>query len=132
MLFKGDQTKQAFLKTQLLPLCPLNESGSQWLKDMEEQARKEGLELLVSLISENGMQIDFIRSVMTLSPFLREVLIANPSYLSPLLHVDIETRISEIIDDITVIDKDKSINEASLMAALRRKKTRGACSYCFS
>ncbi|WP_175869185.1 bifunctional [glutamine synthetase] adenylyltransferase/[glutamine synthetase]-adenylyl-L-tyrosine phosphorylase [Bartonella gabonensis] len=122
MLFKGDQTKKAFFKTQLLPLCPLNESGSQWLKDLKEQAKKEGLDPLVSIILENGPQIDFIRAVMTLSPFLREVLLADPSYLSPLLHVDIETRLSEIIDDITVIDQDKSINETSLMAALRRKK----------
>ncbi|WP_375616054.1 bifunctional [glutamine synthetase] adenylyltransferase/[glutamine synthetase]-adenylyl-L-tyrosine phosphorylase [Bartonella sp. AP58NXGY] len=122
MLFKGAQTKQAFLKTQLLPLCPLDKSGSQWLKDMEEQARKEGLEPLVSIISEHGTQIDFISAVMTLSPFLREVLIANPSYLSALLNVDIETRLSEIIDDITVIDQDETINETSLMAALRRKK----------
>lgn len=89
---------------------------------MEEQARKEGLGSLVSLISESGTQIEFISSVMTLSPFLREVLIANPSYLSALLNVDIETRLSEIIDDITAIDKDESINEISLMAALRRKK----------
>ncbi len=122
MLFKGAEMKQAFLKTQLLPLCPLDKSGSQWLKDMEEQARKEGLESLVSIISESGTQIDFISSVMTLSPFLREVLIANPSYLSALLNVDIETRLSEIIDDITAIDKDEAINETSLMAALRRKK----------
>ncbi|WP_375664721.1 bifunctional [glutamine synthetase] adenylyltransferase/[glutamine synthetase]-adenylyl-L-tyrosine phosphorylase [Bartonella sp. CL162QHHD] len=122
MLFKGAQTKQAFLKTQLLPLCPLDKSSSQWLKDMEEQARKEGLESLISIISESGTQIDFISSVMTLSPFLREVLIANPSYLSALLNVDIETRLSEIIDDITAIDKDETINETSLMAALRRKK----------
>ncbi|EJF85733.1 bifunctional [glutamine synthetase] adenylyltransferase/[glutamine synthetase]-adenylyl-L-tyrosine phosphorylase [Candidatus Bartonella washoeensis] len=114
--------KNAFLKTQLLPLCPLDESGSQWLKDIEEQARKENLEPLVSYISDKGKQIDFISAVMTLSPFLRGVLIANPSYLSPLLNVDIETRLSEIIDDITLIDKNESIHETSLMAALRHKK----------
>ncbi|WP_455466536.1 bifunctional [glutamine synthetase] adenylyltransferase/[glutamine synthetase]-adenylyl-L-tyrosine phosphorylase [Bartonella sp. B39] len=114
--------KNAFLKTQLLPLCPLDESGSQWLKDMEEQARKENLEPLVSYISDKGKQIDFISAVMTLSPFLREVLIANPSYLSPLLNIDIETRLSEIIDDIALIDKNESMHETSLMAALRHKK----------
>ncbi|GAA5103642.1 bifunctional [glutamine synthetase] adenylyltransferase/[glutamine synthetase]-adenylyl-L-tyrosine phosphorylase [Bartonella jaculi] len=114
--------ENAFLKTQLLPLCPLNESGSQWLKAIEEQARKENLESLVSYLSDKGKQTDFISAVMTLSPFLREVLIANPSYLSPLLNVDIETRLREIIDDIALIDKDESIHEISLMAALRHKK----------
>ncbi|WP_409361707.1 bifunctional [glutamine synthetase] adenylyltransferase/[glutamine synthetase]-adenylyl-L-tyrosine phosphorylase [Bartonella heixiaziensis] len=114
--------KNAFLKTQLLSLCPLDESGSQWLKNIEEQARKENLESLVSYISNKGKQIEFISAVMTLSPFLREVLIANPSYLIPLLNVDIETRLSEIIDDIAAIDKSESIQETSLMAALRHKK----------
>ncbi|WP_317992994.1 bifunctional [glutamine synthetase] adenylyltransferase/[glutamine synthetase]-adenylyl-L-tyrosine phosphorylase [Bartonella gliris] len=114
--------KNAFLKTQLLPLCPLDENGSQWLKDIEEQAKKENLESLVSYISEKGKQIDFISAVMTLSPFLRGVLIANPSYLAPLLNVDIETRLSEIIDDIARIDKSEPIHETSLMAALRHKK----------
>ncbi|CAF25899.1 bifunctional [glutamine synthetase] adenylyltransferase/[glutamine synthetase]-adenylyl-L-tyrosine phosphorylase [Bartonella quintana] len=114
--------KNAFLKTHLFPLCPLDESGSQWLKDIEEQARKENLESLVSYFSAKGKQVDFISAVMTLSPFLREVLIANPSYLSPLLYVDIETRLSEIIDDVALIDKSESINETALMAALRRKK----------
>lgn len=114
--------KNAFLKTQLLPLRPLDESGSQWLKDITEQARKENLESLVSSLSNQGKQINFLSAVMTLSPFLREVLIANPSYLSPLLYVDIETRLSEIIEDITLIDKNKSIHETTLMAALRRKK----------
>ncbi|WP_208431383.1 bifunctional [glutamine synthetase] adenylyltransferase/[glutamine synthetase]-adenylyl-L-tyrosine phosphorylase [Bartonella doshiae] len=114
--------KDAFLKTQLLPLCPLDESGSQWLKDLEECAREENLELLVSFISNKGKQIDFISTVMTLSPFLREVLIANPSYLNPLLDVDIETRLSEIIEDIARIDKNKAVHETLLMASLRRKK----------
>ncbi|BBL53601.1 glutamate-ammonia-ligase adenylyltransferase [Bartonella quintana] len=114
--------KNAFLKTHLFPLCPLDESGSQWLKDIEEQARKENLESLVSYFLAKGKQVDFISAVMTLSPFLREVLIANPSYLSPLLYVDIETRLSEIIDDVALIDKSESINETALMAALRRKK----------
>ncbi|MET3560171.1 glutamate-ammonia-ligase adenylyltransferase [Bartonella japonica] len=114
--------KNAFLKTQLLPLCPLDESGSQWLKDLEEQARKENLELLVSCILDRGKQIDFISAVMTLSPFLREVLITHPSYLSPLLNVDIETRLSEIIADITALDREESLHETILMAALRRKK----------
>ncbi|AFR26123.1 bifunctional [glutamine synthetase] adenylyltransferase/[glutamine synthetase]-adenylyl-L-tyrosine phosphorylase [Bartonella quintana] len=114
--------KNAFLKTHLFPLCPLDESGSQWLKDIEEQARKENLESLVSYFLAKGKQVDFISAVMTLSPFLREVLIANPSYLSPLLYVDIETRLSEIIDDVALIDKSESINEIALMAALRRKK----------
>ncbi|WP_332060323.1 bifunctional [glutamine synthetase] adenylyltransferase/[glutamine synthetase]-adenylyl-L-tyrosine phosphorylase [Bartonella sp. CB74] len=114
--------KSAFLKTQLLPLRPLDESGFQWLKDIEEQAKKENLEPLVAYIADKGKQVDFISAVMTLSPFLREVLIANPSYLSPLLNVDIETRLSEIIDDIALIDKNESIHETFLMAALRRKK----------
>ncbi|WP_455482304.1 bifunctional [glutamine synthetase] adenylyltransferase/[glutamine synthetase]-adenylyl-L-tyrosine phosphorylase [Bartonella sp. B35(2025)] len=114
--------KNAFLKTKLLPLRPLDESGSQWLKDIEKQARKENLESLVSYILDKGEQINFINSIMTLSPFLREVLIANPSYLSPLLNVDIETRLSEIINDIAAIDKNESIHEASLMADLRHKK----------
>ncbi|EJF98702.1 glutamate-ammonia-ligase adenylyltransferase [Bartonella vinsonii subsp. arupensis Pm136co] len=114
--------KDAFLKTRFLPLCPLDESGSQRLKDLEEQARKEKLESLVSFISKRGKQIEFISAVMTLSPFLREALIANPSYLSSLLNVDIETRLSEIIDDIAALDKNEAIQEASLMAALRRKK----------
>ncbi|KEC55412.1 glutamate-ammonia-ligase adenylyltransferase [Bartonella koehlerae C-29] len=116
------QIKNAFLKTQLLPLRPLDESGSQWLKDIEEQTRKENLESLVFSISNQGKQIDFISAVMTLSPFLREALIANPSYLTPLLHVDIETRLSEIIDDIVLIDKSESTHETALMAALRCKK----------
>ncbi|WP_156850463.1 bifunctional [glutamine synthetase] adenylyltransferase/[glutamine synthetase]-adenylyl-L-tyrosine phosphorylase [Bartonella refiksaydamii] len=114
--------KSAFFKTHLLPLCPLDESGSQWLRDIEEQARKENLESLVSTILDKGEQIEFISAVMTLSPFLREVLIANPSYLAPLLNVNIETRLSEIIDGIAAIDKNESINETSLMANLRRKK----------
>ncbi|MCZ2203842.1 bifunctional [glutamine synthetase] adenylyltransferase/[glutamine synthetase]-adenylyl-L-tyrosine phosphorylase [Bartonella sp. A05] len=114
--------KSAFLKTQLLPLRPLDDSGSQWLKDLEEQARKESLEPLVSYIADKGEQVDFISAIMTLSPFLREVLIANPSYLSPLLDVDIETRLSEIIDDIAATDRIEAINEASLMVALRCKK----------
>ncbi|MBB5073561.1 glutamate-ammonia-ligase adenylyltransferase [Bartonella callosciuri] len=114
--------KNAFLKTQLLPLCPLDENGSQWLNDMEEQARNENLKSLVSYISDKGKQIDFVSAVMTLSPFLRGVLITNPSYLSPLLNVDIETRLSEIIDDIVVLDKSESIHETALMAALRQKK----------
>ncbi|WP_208433900.1 bifunctional [glutamine synthetase] adenylyltransferase/[glutamine synthetase]-adenylyl-L-tyrosine phosphorylase [Bartonella taylorii] len=114
--------KNAFLKTQLLSLCSLDESGFQWLKELAEQARKENLESLVSFISDRGKQIEFISAVMTLSPFLREVLIANPSYLTPLLNVDIETRLSEIIADIAAIDKNESIHETSLMVALRKKK----------
>ncbi|WP_208441455.1 bifunctional [glutamine synthetase] adenylyltransferase/[glutamine synthetase]-adenylyl-L-tyrosine phosphorylase [Bartonella raoultii] len=114
--------KNAFLKTQLLPLCPLDDSGSQWLKEFAEQARKEHLEALVSFIADKGKQVEFISAVMTLSPFLREVLIANPSYLSPLLDVDIETRLGKIIDDIVLIDKSESIHETALMVALRRKK----------
>ncbi|WP_208437553.1 bifunctional [glutamine synthetase] adenylyltransferase/[glutamine synthetase]-adenylyl-L-tyrosine phosphorylase [Bartonella taylorii] len=114
--------KNAFLKTQLLSLCSLDESGFQWLKDLAEQARKENLESLVSFIFDRGKQIEFISAVMTLSPFLREVLIANPSYLTPLLNVDIETRLSEIITDIAAIDKNESIHETSLMVALRKKK----------
>ncbi|OPB35113.1 glutamate-ammonia-ligase adenylyltransferase, partial [Bartonella taylorii] len=114
--------KNAFLKTQLLSLCSLDERGFQWLKELAEQARKENLESLVSFISDRGKQIEFISAVMTLSPFLREVLIANPSYLTPLLNVDIETRLSEIIADIAAIDKNESIHETSLMVALRKKK----------
>ncbi|MET3589402.1 glutamate-ammonia-ligase adenylyltransferase [Bartonella silvatica] len=114
--------KSAFLKTKFLPLCSLDESGSQWLKDFQEQAKKENLEPLVSFILEKGKQIEFISAIMTLSPFLRETLIANPSYLSPLLHVDIETRLREIIDDIAVLKKNESMNETALMAVLRRKK----------
>ncbi|ENN92104.1 bifunctional [glutamine synthetase] adenylyltransferase/[glutamine synthetase]-adenylyl-L-tyrosine phosphorylase [Bartonella bovis] len=114
--------KKAFLKTQFLSLRPLDESGSQWLKDIEEQARKENLESLVSYITAGGEQVDFISAVMTLSPFLRGVLIANPSYLSPLLDVDMETRLSKIIEDIATVDRVEGIHEASLMAALRRKK----------
>ncbi|UNE54793.1 bifunctional [glutamine synthetase] adenylyltransferase/[glutamine synthetase]-adenylyl-L-tyrosine phosphorylase [Bartonella machadoae] len=114
--------KSAFLKTQLLSLYPLDERGLQWLKDLEEQAKKENLESLVSYIANKGKQIEFISAVMTLSPFLREVLIAHPSYLSPLLNVDIETRLGEIIDDIAAIDKNEVIQETSLMAALRCKK----------
>ncbi|MBX4336094.1 bifunctional [glutamine synthetase] adenylyltransferase/[glutamine synthetase]-adenylyl-L-tyrosine phosphorylase [Bartonella raoultii] len=114
--------KKAFLKTQLLPLVPLDNSGSQWLKDLTEQAIKENLDSLVSTLLKKGKQIDFISAVMTLSPFLREVLIANPSYLSPLLNLDIETRLREIIDDIAIIDKSESIYENLLMATLRRKK----------
>ncbi|ENN93385.1 bifunctional [glutamine synthetase] adenylyltransferase/[glutamine synthetase]-adenylyl-L-tyrosine phosphorylase [Bartonella bovis] len=114
--------KKAFLKTQFLSLHPLDESGSQWLKDIEEQARKENLESLVSYITAGGEQVDFISAVMTLSPFLRGVLIANPSYLSPLLDVDMETRLSKIIEDIAAVDRVEGIHEASLMAALRCKK----------
>ncbi|WP_336294073.1 bifunctional [glutamine synthetase] adenylyltransferase/[glutamine synthetase]-adenylyl-L-tyrosine phosphorylase [Bartonella sp. CB169] len=122
MLLKGVQTKNAFLKTQLLPLRPLDKSGSQWLNDMKEQAKKENLDSLVFYIADKGKQIDFISSVMTLSPYLREVLITNPSYLNPLLDIDIETRLSNIIDEIAIIDKNEAIHEVSLMAALRRKK----------
>lgn len=114
--------KNAFLKTQLLSLCPLDESGCQWLEDLAEQARKENLESLISFISGRGKQIEFISTVMTLSPFLREVLIANPSYLTPLLTLDIETRLSEIIANIAAIDKNESIHETALMVALRKKK----------
>ncbi|KEC54191.1 bifunctional [glutamine synthetase] adenylyltransferase/[glutamine synthetase]-adenylyl-L-tyrosine phosphorylase [Bartonella rochalimae] len=114
--------KTAFLKTRLFPLRPLDESGSQWLKDIEEQARKENLEPLVSYIVGGGEQVDFICAVMTLSPFLRGVLIANPSYLSPLLTTDIETRLSEIVEDIAAVDRAEMIHETSLMAALRCKK----------
>ncbi len=114
--------KNAFLKTQLLSLCSLDDSGFQWLKDLAEQARKENLESLVAFIFGSGKQIEFISAVMTLSPFLREVLIANPSYLTPLLNVDIETRLSEIIADIAAIDKNESIHETSLMVVLRKKK----------
>ncbi|WP_078719505.1 MULTISPECIES: bifunctional [glutamine synthetase] adenylyltransferase/[glutamine synthetase]-adenylyl-L-tyrosine phosphorylase [unclassified Bartonella] len=114
--------KTAFLKTQLFPLRPLDGSSSQWLKDIEEQARRENLEQLVSYIVDGGEQVDFIGAVMTLSPFLRGVLITNPSYLSPLLTVDIETRLSEIIEDIAATDRTEMIHETSLMAALRCKK----------
>ncbi|EJF78312.1 glutamate-ammonia-ligase adenylyltransferase [Bartonella birtlesii LL-WM9] len=114
--------KKAFLKTQLLSLSPLDNSGSQWLKELAEQARKENLGSLISFISDKGNQVEFISAVMTLSPFLREALIANPSYLSPLLHVDIETRLSKIIDDIAHLDKSEIIHENSLKTALRRQK----------
>ncbi len=113
--------KKAFLKTQLLSLSPLDNSGSQWLKELAEQARKENLGSLISFISDKGNQVEFISAVMTLSPFLREALIANPSYLSPLLHVDIETRLSKIIDDIAHLDKSEIIHENSLKTALRRQ-----------
>ncbi|MDD9330310.1 MAG: hypothetical protein PV353_07910, partial [Bartonella sp.] len=49
--------KTAFLKTRLFPLRPLDESGSQWLKDIEEQARQENLEPLVSYIVGGGEQV---------------------------------------------------------------------------
>ncbi|WP_455478562.1 bifunctional [glutamine synthetase] adenylyltransferase/[glutamine synthetase]-adenylyl-L-tyrosine phosphorylase [Bartonella sp. B10] len=114
--------EKCFLKIKLLPLRPIGENGFRWLKDIEEQARKENLVSLASYIADKGEQIDFINAVMTLSPFLREVLIANPSYLDTLLNVDIETRLGEIINDIALIDKNASINEASLMAVLRCKK----------
>ncbi|EJF75254.1 glutamate-ammonia-ligase adenylyltransferase [Bartonella alsatica IBS 382] len=100
--------KNAFLKTKLLPLCSPDDGVPQWLKEIEEQGRKENLKSLVSSISDKGKQIDFIRAVITLSSFLREVLIANPSYLSPLLNVNIKIRLGEIINDITLIDKGES------------------------
>ncbi|MCZ2328511.1 bifunctional [glutamine synthetase] adenylyltransferase/[glutamine synthetase]-adenylyl-L-tyrosine phosphorylase [Bartonella sp. F02] len=114
--------KNAFLKTELLSLQSLDKNGFQWLNDVKEQAKKENLESLVSYIVKGGKQVDFIGAVLTLSPFLREVLIANPSYLNPLLNVDIETRLSEIIRDIASIDRVEAIHETTLMKVLRRKK----------
>ena len=114
--------QQAFWKQTLKHLTPLNETGPQWLADMTEKARADHLEELAAELEKGKGQSEFLGTVMTLSPFLRETIIRNPSFIAPLVHKDISQRLNEILVDISKIDTSENITEALLMAALRQKK----------
>ena len=99
------------VQTCALPiyLTPLNETGPQWLADMTEKARADHLEELVGELEKGKGQSEFLGTVMTLSPFLRETIIRNPSFIAPLVHKDISQRLNEILVDISKIDTSENI-----------------------
>ncbi len=114
--------QNAFWTMTLKHLTPLNETGPQWLSDMAEKAREENLQQLADEISDGKGQSEFLGTIMTLSPFLRETMIRNPDFIAPLLDKDISERLDELLAEIGRIDKTADITEALLMAQLRRKK----------
>lgn len=111
-----------FWDQTLKHLTPLDSSGAQWLADVIEKARSDGLMELANSFEAGSGQTDFIAAVMTLSPFLRETFTRYPSYLESLRHMGIEQRLALILDNIGRCDVTEAINEAGLMATLRMQK----------
>ena len=114
--------QQAFWNEKLKHLTPLDATGSQWLADMTDKARENGLEELASELEKGKGQSEFLGTVMTLSPFLRETLVRNPAFIAPLLHIDISERLHDLLEETSQIDRLENITEALLMASLRQKK----------
>ena len=114
--------QQAFWNEKLKHLTPLDATGSQWLADMTDKARENGLEELASELEKGKGQSEFLGTVMTLSPFLRETLARNPAFIAPLLHKDISERLHDLLEETSRIDRLENITEALLMASLRQKK----------
>ena len=114
--------QQAFWNEKLKHLTPLDATGSQWLADMTDKARENGLEELASELEKGKGQSEFLGTVMTLSPFLRETLVRNPAFIAPLLHKNISERLHDLLEETSRIDRLENITEALLMASLRQKK----------
>ncbi|WP_297322332.1 bifunctional [glutamine synthetase] adenylyltransferase/[glutamine synthetase]-adenylyl-L-tyrosine phosphorylase [uncultured Bartonella sp.] len=114
--------QQVFWNASLKHLTPLNNEGAHWLADLVENARNNKLDELANALEKGNGQAQFLATVMTLSPFLRETFIRNPVFIAPLLHENIATRLHQLLDEIINLDRAQNVTEASLMAALRRKK----------
>ncbi|UXN04533.1 bifunctional [glutamine synthetase] adenylyltransferase/[glutamine synthetase]-adenylyl-L-tyrosine phosphorylase [Bartonella sp. HY406] len=116
-----------FFLTDLKSITPLDEKSNFWLGELVKNAQQQELTGLIQFLNSSSQATQFIGAVMTLSPFLREIILANPQFLSPLLLTDIRSRLDKVLDHIASIDQLNDVNEALLMTQLRRGKAEAHC-----
>jgi len=111
-----------FLSTQLPSLTPLDDSGSHWLRELDLAIREHELVPLADMLMKEGSVRSFLAAIMTLSPFLREILISQPHFLEPLRHHDLASQLEKLIVQIAKLDETSDLTESLLMLRLRQLK----------
>ncbi|UXM93950.1 bifunctional [glutamine synthetase] adenylyltransferase/[glutamine synthetase]-adenylyl-L-tyrosine phosphorylase [Bartonella sp. HY329] len=124
---QGIFSSQAFLLHSLKSITPFDDKSDFWLAELSNRAKQQEQGQLIQFLQTPSQAINFIGSVMTLSPFLREIMLKNPEILTPLLQIDIKSRLDEVLAHIKSIDQIDGINETLLMAQLRRGKAEAHC-----
>src|SRR5439155_5596686 len=95
-------------------------ASNAWLTELTAAARALGATDLVSLLPRKAGVAEFITSVMEDAPFLRTLMLDDPSRLAAILAVDPVRRLAAITVDTAAAWRERS--EAELMAHLRHTR----------
>ncbi len=107
-------------------LRPLSAAqAKKWGAEFDRRIRDHGDSELAQELRPDAPLGDFVRAVLTLSPFLRDVILADPGDLSAALSRPFDQQIDEISRHATSLDKVCEA-EAELMSQLRRIRRRAA------
>jgi len=111
-----------FFSQNLPCLLPLDDKGGIWLNEIIEAARAHSCQNLACLLTENNQASNFLASLCTLSPYLREILINQPHFLDVLCLTSLDNALATIIEQITKLDTQSDLSETALMRHLRQYK----------
>lgn len=120
-------SSKPFFLNSLKSIIPLDDKSDFWLEELRKKAINYNSDKLIHFLNNSSQATQFISAVMTLSPFLRELMLNNPQFLTPLLTQDTRRRLEDIFNYIRALDKQDDINESLLMAQLRRYKAEAHC-----
>jgi len=118
---------RSFFAEDLPILTPLDDDGdAAWLHELIAAAREKKLIPLADLLADERQKGSFFGALMTLSPFLRDILINHPHFLEPLRLTSLEFQLEDIIRQITKLDEEADLTESLLMRRLRQFKKQAA------
>jgi len=113
-----------WLLKPVVKLAPLDAGhAAHELAEVASAAAEEGRARLGKLLTAKGNARDFLGSVFDLSPFLRGLARRRPQMLDALFEQTVEERLATIVAGIAGCGVAEDMSEASLMAALRERKT---------
>jgi len=112
-----------FFEANFRSILPVGEAQENWLVALIESAQAQDLVDLCALLRQEMPATRFLHAVMTLSPFLREMMLANPSVLEPLCHDDLTGCLANFLGQILALDRGERQAESTFMARLRHLKS---------
>ncbi|YBV98097.1 bifunctional [glutamine synthetase] adenylyltransferase/[glutamine synthetase]-adenylyl-L-tyrosine phosphorylase [Phyllobacteriaceae bacterium JZ32] len=114
--------EELFFSRKLKPLLPIDvEKAEELLADLRENAARDDCPKLSRQLTDPASAA-FLSAVLELSPFIREVLLRRPVILEALCETPLETRLEQLLSEISASWEGGEVTENTLMAALRRMK----------
>jgi len=113
-----------FFEANFQPIWPASDCQEDWLAALVERAQAHNLTDLCALLRQETPATRFLHAVMTLSPFLREAMLTDPSVLEPLRHDELTYSLAYILGQILALDRGDTQAASAFMARLRQLKIR--------